>query len=430
MSETTNTKAVKLAFAAIDPFLERPMPKPTEKDVRGHKYVEWGEGNAYPDYLLDLYNNVPTLRSIINGNVDFIAGDDIVVDDTPGKAFNPKESAMETVRKMARDFETYGGFALQIIRNYAGEVSEVYHCDVRFLRTDKECQVFRYSEKWGEGGRDCVVYPAYMPDLDWAALTDEERDRNASSILYVKNEYTQTYPAPLYAAAVKDCETERSITDYHLNSILNGFAPSAIINFNNGQPSDKDKEEIEKDVEDKFCGPANAGRFLLSFNANKENATTFEFPEIKDFGERYKALSNHCRQQIFTAFQANPNLFGIPTENNGFSNDEYAESFKLYNRTHIVPVQKLIIDAFDFIYQKTDIVKIKPFSLGEEDTTQTLATQLGVGGTQAMMSVLESEALSVEQKKGTLEVLFGLNEEQASTLLGIPYTPPEDTMDE
>ena len=370
MSETTNTKAVKLAFAAIDPFLERPMPKPTEKDVRGHKYVEWGEGNAYPDYLLDLYNNVPTLRTIINGNVDFITGDDVTVQAPVFRSFNPKESARDTVRKVARDFETYGGFALQIIRNYAGEVSEVYHCDVRFLRTDKECQVFRYSEKWGEGGRDCVVYPAYMPDLDWAALTDEERDRNASSILYVKNEYTQTYPAPLYAAAVKDCETERSITDYHLNSILNGFAPSAIINFNNGQPSDKDKEEIEKDVEDKFCGPANAGRFLLSFNANKENATTFEFPEIKDFGERYKALSTHCRQQIFASFRAIPALFGIMTESTGFNEQEFEQAYRLYYRTQIRPVQRLITEAFERIYKTTGVLAIKPFSI-DEDTIDT-----------------------------------------------------------
>ena len=166
---------------------------------------------------------------------------------------------------------------------------------------------------------------------------------------------------------------------------------------------------------------------MFSWNPDRVNATSITEPKVENFGDRYKALSQHSRQQIFTAFQANPNLFGIPTENNGFSNDEYAESFKLYNRTHIVPVQKMICDAYDFIYGQTDVLKITPFSLGEEDTTQTLATQLGVGGTQAMMSVLESATLSVEQKKGALQVLFGLDEEKACILLGIPYVPPVET---
>lgn len=420
-------KKIMVAFAALDPYLEKPIPTPKETDLRGRNIVEWGTGNTYPDYLLELYNSVPTLRSIINGNVDFIAGDGVIIDNDPAIQFNPKESAMETVRKIARDYEIYGGFALQVIRNGHGEVAEVYHVDMRYLRTDKECQVFRYSEKWGESGRKALVYPAFIPQLPWEVMTDEERDRQASSIVYVKNEYTQVYPAPLYAAAVKDCETERDITDYHLTSILNGFSPSAIINFNNGEPSDEDKASIEADVRDKFCGPANAGRFLLSFNGTRANATTFEFPDVKDFGEKYRALATHCRQQIFTAFQATPNLFGIPTDNNGFSNDEYAEAFKLYNRTHIIPVQMLICDAFDKIYGRVGRVVITPFSLGEDDTTQTLATQLGVGGTQAMMAVLESETLTIEQKKGALEVLFGLDEENASKLLGITYIPPANT---
>lgn len=363
-----DTKKVTVAFAAIDPYIERTMPLPVEKSMKGRGYVEWGSGNAYPDYLLDLYNNVPTLRTIVNGNVDFIAGDDLTL--SGRDAFNRKESVREQVRKIARDYEIYGGFALQVIRAHDGSVAEVYHIDIRFLRCDKECQVFRYNEAWNKGGRDAVVYPAFMPDLDWDALTPEERDRHASSILYVKNEYTQTYPAPLYAAAVKDCETERCVTDYHFNAINSGFASSMIINFNNGQPSDEDKEEIERDVNEKFSGHTNAGRVMLSFNPNKENATTFEVPKVEDFGEKYKALSTHCRQQIFASFRAIPALFGIMTESTGFNSQEFEQAYRLYYRTQIRPVQRLITEAYERIYQDTGVLTIKPFTI-DEDTADT-----------------------------------------------------------
>jgi hypothetical protein len=275
---------------------------------------------------------------------------------------------------------------------------------------------------------DAVRYPAFIPGLAerWATLSDEERDRHASSVLYVKNTHSQVYPFPPYGAAVKACETERCISDFHLNAINNGFVSSAIVNFNKGVPTDSVKEQIEEDFSDKITGHQNAGRVMFSWNDTKENATELVEFKVEDFGERYKALAESVRQQIFTAFRANPNLFGIPTDGNGFANEQYAESFQLYNRTHIIPVQQTICDAYERIYGKADIIEFTPFSMGENDSTTTLAAQLGVGGTQAMMEVLQSNLLSMEQKKGLLQVLFGLDEDNIAKILGLPYVPSEN----
>ena len=374
MSNTKQNKPSRagFSFAAIDPYVDNKMILPVERFVSGKDLVEWGNRNSYPDYLLDLYNNVPTLRSIINGNIDFVTGDDVSIlpltDNLPnGHMNNRGDNIREQVKDIAKDYEIYGGFALQIIRNLIGMVAEVYYIDMRYLRTNKEGNVFYYCEDWSKSGKkDVIVYPAFMPNLNWDTLDDEQRNRNASSILYVKNVHTQVYPAPLYAASIKACEIERLIDDFHINSLQNQFVSSAIINFNNGDPGDEMKKEIEDAINEKFAGAANGGRIMLSFNKNKESATDIVEFEVKDFGERYKALSEHSRQQIFTAFRANPNLFGIPTEGNGFANEQYAESFKLYNRTQIQPVQRLIADTYDKIYGTKGVLTIMPFSMGGE----------------------------------------------------------------
>ena len=374
MSNTKQNKPSRagFSFAAIDPYVDNKMILPVERFVSGKDLVEWGNRNSYPDYLLDLYNNVPTLRSIVNGNIDFITGDDVSIipltDNLPnGQMNNRGDNIREQIKDIAKDYEIYGGFALQVIRNLIGMVAEVYYIDMRFLRTNKEGNVFYYCEDWSKSGKkDVIVYPAYMPNLNWDTLDDEQRNRNASSILYVKNIHTQVYPAPLYAASIKACEIERLIDDFHINSLQNQFVSSAIINFNNGDPGDEMKKEIEDAINEKFAGAANGGRIMLSFNKNKESATDIVEFEVKDFGERYKALSEHSRQQIFTAFRANPNLFGIPTEGNGFANEQYAESFKLYNRTQIQPVQRLIADTYDKIYGTKGVLTIVPFSMGGE----------------------------------------------------------------
>ena len=373
MSSTkqNNSRRSAFSFAAIDSYLETNIVSPVEKVLAGRDMVEWGTRNAYPDYLLDLYNNVPTLRSIINGNIDYVAGDDVTImplqEEFTNQEMNMRgDTIREQVKDIAKDFEIYGGFALQVIRNLAGEVAEVYYIDMRYLRTNKEGDVFYYSEKWGKSSRtDMVVYPAFLPKIDWEKLSDEERNRHASSILFVKNVHTQVYPAPLYAASVKACEIERLIDEFHLSDINNHFVSSAIINFNNGDPGQEIKSEIERGFNEKFCGASNGGRVAFSWNPNKETATDIVEFKMEDFGERYKALSQHSRTQIFTSFRAIPLLFGLTSEaNTGFSTEEFEQSFKLYNRTQIQPIQRMICDAYDKIYGQRGVLTIIPFSLG------------------------------------------------------------------
>ena len=373
MSSTkqNNSRRSAFSFAAIDSYLETNIVSPVEKVLAGRDMVEWGTRNAYPDYLLDLYNNVPTLRSIINGNIDYVAGNDVTImplqEEFTNQEMNRRgDTIREQVKDIAKDFEIYGGFALQVIRNLAGEVAEVYYIDMRYLRTNKEGDVFYYSEKWGKSSRtDMVVYPAFLPKIEWEKLSDEERNRHASSILFVKNVHTQVYPAPLYAASVKACEIERLIDEFHLSDINNHFVSSAIINFNNGDPGQEIKSEIERGFNEKFCGASNGGRVAFSWNPNKDSATDIVEFKMEDFGERYKALSQHSRTQIFTSFRAIPLLFGLTSEaNTGFSTEEFEQSFKLYNRTQIQPVQRMICDAYDKIYGQRGVLTIRPFSLG------------------------------------------------------------------
>lgn len=365
-----NTKTdiiqAQVAFAAIDPYIQTNIVKPTETENRNRHFVEWGDRNQYPEYLLTLFNECATLRTIILGTADFICGDDIVIDKSV------KGIDKDGIRFLGIDEGIYGGFALQVIRNAAGEVAASHYIDIRHLRCDADNEVFRYSEKWAKGARDVVVYPKFrkFTPEEWAKLEDGERERNTSSIYYVKNTHTQTYPAPRYAAAVKDCEIERGIADYHLNNLENSFASSMVVNFNNGVPTDQVRKEIEKDFNEKFSGHQNAGRIMFSWNLNRTNETTFSSPKVEDFTAKYEALEKSSRQMIYTAFRAVPALFGLMSETTGFAQQEFDEAFRLYNRTVVKPVQTRIVDALTEIWGKS-VLSIAPFSLGDKSNTVT-----------------------------------------------------------
>lgn len=341
---------IDLRFAATNRYEVEAIPQNTSVVINGRDFVAWGADNKYPEFLSNLYQNCSTLSSIINGMTDFVCGNEITVTN-----YVENDGILEDeIRNLVRDYLIYGIAYLNVLRNAKGEVATVKWIDTRNIRSNEDNTVFFYSADWSKsyGRVKTIVLPKY-----------QKTGKDVSSIVMIKDYDRDVYPTPKWGAAIDSVVTEIEIGKYHLNEILNNFTASAIINFNNGVPSDEDKDEIEKMIQEKFCSAENAGRFVLAFNNNKESAVTIERLGTDDFDKRYDAVAKKTRQEIFTAFRANPNLFGIPTENLGFSAEEYESSFKLFNRTSIRPLQKLIVRTFD----KLGIaITITPFSLEEK----------------------------------------------------------------
>lgn len=356
---------IQMAFAATDKEWESLIPQLTEKE--GVKeFVLYGEDNRYPDYLWGLFNDVSTLKTVIEGTADYVIGDDVTCNI---KGFdveiNTKGDTMrELIRLLARDYLIYGGFAIQVIRNKVGDVRELYYVDFRNVRSSKKNEVFYYSEDFTKKyvrANKMVVYPKFI----------KENRNIPSSILYVTNEKSKTYPTPRYSGSLKACEIERSIDTYHLSSLENGFAGSYILNFLNGIPSDEQKYEIEKNVNEKFAGASNAGRILINFANGKDNATTLDKLDVEDFGAKYEAAAKRAKEQIFIAFRAIPQLFGDMGAATGFNSQEFTESFKVFNRTVVKSISDTIIDSLDKIFGVKNSVTITPFTLdGSEKTSE------------------------------------------------------------
>lgn len=355
-----NNKIIQLAFAATNKEWEEIIPQLTEVEST-KDYVLYGKDNQYPEYLYGLYNDVSTLKTIIEGTADYVIGNSVECNIKGfDKQVNTKGDTMrELVRLCVRDWLIYGGYYIQVIRNKAGEVRELYYIDFRYMRSSKKNDVFYYSEDFGKKyvrTNKRVVYPKFMP----------EAKSVASSIVFVSNNKSSTYPSPRYSGSIKACEIERAIDTYHLSSIENGFGGSYIINFLNGIPTDEVKNEIEKNVNEKFCGASNAGRVLINFANGKDNATTLEKLDTEDFGEKYKAAAERAKNQIFTAFRAIPQLFGDMSAATGFNSQEFTESFKVFNRTVCKPIQQTICDSIDKIFNTDNSINITPFSLDDD----------------------------------------------------------------
>lgn len=354
----------KIFLAAIDKYTETNTVDAEEKKINGKDFISWGSDNKYPNFLWGLYNTCSTLQTIINGTGDYVCGDDIRCNITGFEnAVNKKgETMSDIIQKIAIDYLVFGSFAVQVIRNINGGVAEVYWLDINKLRSDEKNEVFYYSEDWNKsyGRVKTLIYPKF-----------KQGDSNPTSIFYFKgNKSRGVYGVPIWAAAVKNAQIENNITDFHYNEIDNNFMTSKLISFNNGQPSDEQKEEIERNLNEKFAGAKNAARVMISFSDSKENAPEVISLSTDDFAERYASLEKRNKEQIFCAFRATPVLFGLVTESNGFATSEYSDSYKLFNKTVVSPVQKAIKDTFDKIFGVKDSITIAPFTITFEEENE------------------------------------------------------------
>lgn len=357
--EDNKDNGFAVSFAAIDPTVERLIVSPRER--KGHDWVEWGDRNRYPHYCKGLCREVPTLRTVILGLMDYVCGDDVVASRglrAGGRWDRRGLTAAQIVRQTAKSIAELGGFAWKITRNNDRTLGELEVLPLDCIRANEDADVFWYSEYWEKGyRRDVVTYPSFHP----------EDTANAESILFVKLWGDGTYPEPVYAASIKACETERAVDDFHLGNIERGFMGSYLVNFNNGRPSDEIKKQIEREFTEKFSGHKNAGRVMFAYAPDRDHMAQLQKMEVADYGEKYETLSKHCQRQVFTAFRANPNLFGVATESNGFNSEEYEQAFKLFNRTMVKPIQRVILDALDYVLGEPGLVTIIPFSLEGSD---------------------------------------------------------------
>ena len=343
----------RLSFSAFE--LDRPaMPDAKEVVRSGYDYVSWGKDNKYPQDLYYLYENSAILQSVINGTADYVFGGGVI------SAFDVVNDKMETledvVKKCVFDLLIFGGFAVQLMYK-GGKAEAVYWLDFQKVRKSEDERKVYYCDEWGKYNKKCLEYNAWTPDTD-----------KGTCIYYYKGHKTRgIYPVPTYVGALKSVKISTEISNFHLNNIVKGFASNAIISFNNGEPDDDTKARIEKDVKEKFCGTENAGSFLLLFNESKDNAC--EIAKIQDdkFDQKYEALSKSVKEDIFIAFRATPTLFGLPNENNGFSKQEYLESFELYNKTVVIPMQNDVERAFKSI---GFVIKFKTFQLDNINTEE------------------------------------------------------------
>jgi len=318
--------------------------QPEFKEKKGEGYIQYGDRNDYPNYLVDLFNKSAKHNAIVKSKVHYISANgwkgspeaEVFIEKV-----NRMESLNDLTRKVSLDAELFGGYYLEIIWSVTKQLSEVWHCDYTKIRTNKDNTQFWYKEKWDDRNEKAMVYPAFNAN-----------NPVGKQILYIK-EYRPNmgfYSLPGYFGALNYIESDIEISKHVLGNAQTGFSASKLITLPNGEPSDEEKRNIEKRFTSRFSG-SDGKKFILAFvndSARKPIVDDLGTSDItkEDFGR----VDSLIQTNIFSGHQiTTPSIFGIAEAGKLGSRSEMRDGYEIFKNTYVNSKQMHLESVFNML---------------------------------------------------------------------------------
>jgi hypothetical protein len=333
---------------------------PIEKENVSRGWVNFGEANMYPQYLIELQSESPVHGSIVNSISQMIAGKGVSGGNDTANAYLSGLKIDSIIPHISRDLKLFGGYYLEVIwsmdRTTIAQVNHLPFENCRLACSDENDDLIGvwYSRDWSDM-RKKKNTPHFIPMFD-----EENKETCPKQVLFIHtlkmgSEY---YPKPDYIGSVNYIELTRQIGEYHVNNILNGFFPSLIASFNNGIPSLEEQHMIKNQLQMSIQGAENAGKVLTFFNEERDRGVEFTAFPINDADKQYQFLSEECTKQIMIAHRVtSPLLFGVRDGGGlGSNTDEMRTALFIFQRQVIEPFQRLIEDGISIICEASNVV--------------------------------------------------------------------------
>ena len=318
--------------------------QPEFKEKKGEGYIQYGDRNDYPNYLVDLFNKSAKHNAIVKSKVHYITANGWTGSpeaETFIQKVNRMESLEELTRKVSLDAELFGGYYLEIIWSVTGQLAEIWHCDYTKIRTNKDNTQFWYKEEWTDRNEKAMVYTAFNPT-----------NPVGKQILYVK-EYRPNmgyYSLPGYFGALNYIESDIEISKHVLGNAQTGFSASKLITLPNGEPSDEEKRNIEKRFTNRFSG-SDGKKFILAFVNDSQRK-----PIVDDLGtsditkEDFGRVDSLIQTNIFSGHQiTTPSIFGIAEAGKLGSRSEMRDGYEIFKNTYVNSKQMHLEGVFNML---------------------------------------------------------------------------------
>lgn len=337
------------------------VPKSFAEKSSGKGWINYGDDNLYPQYLIDLYQKSGTHNALCTSIGMMIFGEGLKTDSLDARLKMEEWGLDDEIRKSCIDLKIQGGFALEIIYSLdRTTISKVRHLPFENIRSGEinereEVEFYYYSRDWSD--KRCEPEEVHTFD-------PSQSKEYPVQILYVKpfSVGSFAYPSVDYQGSISYIELDKEIASYHISNIRSGLAPSYVISFLNGSPPVEERNRIRNDIESQLAGATNAGKFIITYSDQPDRKPSFEPFPLTDADKQYQFLSTETTDKIMVGHRVvSPAMFGVKSAGQLGSTQELEVASQLFERQVIVPFQKIVDKAVKSVFRAagiTDTVKL------------------------------------------------------------------------
>lgn len=338
------------------------------------KIKNYGDGNDYPQKVLQIVNSSGTGKACLDIRKDFCEGGGFIDESLAEFIVNEKnETANLILSKACQDAETFDGFPLVIKYSGLGLPSEIYYVPFEQIR-------FEINEKKQLTGR-------YAIHSDWTRLNGLPFDEEEIKYLYpfapekVRDQmkdaggpgeylgqlffWTESgnieYPICPFDAIITDMLTEDSVSTVKHRNAKNGFMPAAMIIRKGKRYSTTrdgridltdgkyDEDQQSANEIKKIQGDENSSKLIVIDIDSEE-----EMPEIKpfetaNFDKRFELTEKTIQENIARHMKVPPLLRGSDV-GTGFGSERMKVEYEVMN-SHLGKRRRKISAAFKRVFE-------------------------------------------------------------------------------
>lgn len=334
-----------------------------ESNFKRYKWVQYGKDNLFPKEMVDYLSYSAIHKGIVDLKKTLIAGNGFVNENGESVELNlnSKLSDFETLKRVARDYSIYNGFALQILWARNGkEIAEIRHIDFSKIRAEWDeydspdnyyyCRDWKY---YSLPRNKPVLIPRFNPDTvvrNGAIIQPKQL-----YYFYEPEPSIPYYPIPSYSPAFKDIEFDYQYGLFKANSMKNGMFPSLHVEVA-GNPPEEKKKQFRKQIKENWQGSDKAGGVLVTYGGQGDGAINLTPIQADAGADKFIAWKEDSNQNIISAHGLTSRTLagleggaGIQGQGN-----EMVVALEQFQNGYVDEKQDYIIEVFDKLLKFTD----------------------------------------------------------------------------
>jgi hypothetical protein len=307
-------------------------------------WVDFGEGNLYPEVLNQMYFSSPLHGAIVDFKTNAVIGGGYALDSKKLTAqekvdlytWERKIKLKHTVEAVTQQLILHNRIYFKLVFNEKGKLVKVYNVSPEKVRVSRCKKKYYLSNDWSQRLDVVEIKPYHMTCKDEVQLYCYE-------VHSIGQDY---YPLPQYTSALNFAYLSGELSYFAKSNIQNSIFPSFAMMFPKRPQSEEEKHMIKETI-DRLKGAQNAGKAVAFFANSQDQLPKIEALPTNANDKLFHEASALNTEQICFAHTIDPILMGVRTTGSLGSGSDIKQAYVIFEKNVVKKIRAQVDTIFN-----------------------------------------------------------------------------------